>query len=154
MDIADKAQFLKTKVIQAFRTLNAEDHGKWGAMNAQQMVEHMAGAFRNMYGLDSTKVISNPDHLPKMRQFLMSEKPFREDTKNPGMPDAPPEVRFSGMDDAISDLSRAMDDMFAWFEAEQGRTLVNPIFGKLDYAANVQLLHKHVLHHMRQFGVD
>ena len=29
----------------------------------------------------------------------------------------------------------------------------NPIFGDLDFAANVQLLHKHALHHLRQFGL-
>ena len=29
---------------------------------------------------------------------------------------------------------------------------LNPIFGELDFNGNVQLLYKHALHHLRQFG--
>jgi hypothetical protein len=153
MNTDSKAQFLKTEMIPAFRTLRPEARGQWGSMDAQQMVEHMAGAFRNMYGLDQQKVISPPEHLPKMHAFLMSEKTFRPDTKNAGIPDEPMPPRFESMEESIQDLQAAMDAMFAWFAEGDSRTVINPIFGELDYKANVQLLHKHVLHHMRQFGL-
>jgi hypothetical protein len=32
-------------------------------------------------------------------------------------------------------------------------TTRNPFFGDLNFAENVHLLHKHALHHLRQFGV-
>jgi len=43
---------------------------------------------------------------------------------------------------------------FEAFENDHNLVTRNPLFGDLNFEQNVQLLHKHALHHLRQFGVQ
>jgi hypothetical protein len=46
-----------------------------------------------------------------------------------------------------------MDYFFTVFNKNNLRVTRNPFYGDLNYEQNVQLLHKHALHHLKQFGV-
>ena len=46
-----------------------------------------------------------------------------------------------------------LDYFFEVFRANEHLTTINPIFGELNYELNLQLLYKHAVHHLRQFGV-
>jgi hypothetical protein len=54
---------------------------------------------------------------------------------------------------SVSDLQMALLEFFRLHEQDATRLTPNPFFGNLDYAEQVQLLHKHALHHLRQFGI-
>ena len=43
---------------------------------------------------------------------------------------------------------------FEVFEKDPGLKTINPVFGELDFDSNIQLLYKHALHHLKQFGID
>jgi hypothetical protein len=43
---------------------------------------------------------------------------------------------------------------FEVFEKDTALVTRNPFFGDLNFEQNVQLLYKHSLHHLRQFGVE
>jgi hypothetical protein len=123
-------------------------------MGPQQMIEHMAEYIRVAYGNPEPPAILTPEeHLPRMRAFLESDKPFRENTPNALMPETPPPVKHSSITAAINDLGLALSELDAVFASEPGKVVRNPFFGLLDQQQTIQLLHKHALHHLRQFGI-
>jgi hypothetical protein len=88
-----------------------------------------------------------------MQAYLMSEKPFRENTPNALMPETPIPVKHASVKKAIDELQSELDYFFEVFKNEPGKKVTNPFFGELDYEMSVRLLHKHATHHLRQFGV-
>lgn len=151
--LAEKAHFLRNGYIALLQTLEPTAKGAWGKMNAQQMVEHMADYFRMASGKDPQQVALPPEQVERSRQFLHTEKPFRENTPNSLMADTPPPVRHELMQQSIDELWQELQYFFKVFEDEPDKLVVNPFFGELDYAMSVQLLHKHATHHLRQFGL-
>ena len=93
------------------------------------------------------------DRVPKMKEFIMSEKEFRPDTKNALMGDEPEPVKRASVAEAIDDLESELKDLVKHFENSPQSTITNPFFGDLNYEESIQLLHKHAIHHLKQFGV-
>lgn len=151
----EKENFLRTKLIRYFQQLDPATPPRWGKMNVQQMVEHFAGdAVRNASGrLVIDQLVTPVENLPRMREFMMSDKPFKENTKNPLMSEEPALLRFRTIQGAIGALHEELIYFFETFEKNPGLITRNPFFGDLNFDENVQLLHKHALHHLRQFGV-
>jgi hypothetical protein len=147
-----KIDFLKNKYIATLRSIAPDTPPAWGKMNFQQMVEHMSDSFRIANGKDPQDCITPEEHLPKMQAFIMSDKPFRENTVNPQLPETPPPVRFDRVEDAIGELQQEIDDFFEVFDQDKHKIITNPIFGDLNYEHWVHLLYKHAIHHLRQFS--
>lgn len=123
-------------------------------MTLQQMIEHFADYTRIASGQAvHTDVLTPPEQLDKARLFLESEKPFRENTPNPLMPETPVPVRNPSKGAALKELREEIETFFAVFEKNGLQVTRNPFFGDLNYEQNVQLLHKHAAHHLKQFGV-
>ncbi len=89
-----------------------------------------------------------------MREFMMSNKPFKENTKNPLLGEEPLPLRYKTVQGAIGALQQELIYFFEVFEKDHNLITRNPFFGDLNFEQNVQLLHKHALHHLRQFGVE
>lgn len=152
---AEKASFLQSRFIHLLQQIPTDTKPAWGKMTLQQMIEHFSDYVR----IASAKaphpdIITPSEQLDKMRHFLESEKPFRENTPNPLMPEVPPPVRNPSKEEALKELKTEIDHFFAVFDENNLQTTRNPFFGDLNYEQNVQLLHKHALHHLRQFGVQ
>ena len=152
----EKENFLRTKLVAYLQQLDPETAPRWGKMNVQQMIEHLGGeAVRNASGrLPFEKIITPPDQLERLREFMMSEKPFKENTMNPLMGEEPKPTHFKTVQAAIGALQQELIWFFEAFEKNPQLITRNPFFGDLNFDQNVQLLHKHALHHLRQFGVE
>ncbi len=148
-----KRAFLKSEFIPLLEKLKGDEHGQWGKMNAQQMVEHLSGFFKVSTQQIHFPLTTPAEHLPKYREFLMSDKAFRENTKAPVLPEEPLPLQFATMQDAMEDLMKSVDDFFNFFSGNNSRTTLHPAFGELNFDEWVQLHHKHVNHHLRQFGL-
>lgn len=122
-------------------------------MNAQQMVEHMSYAFRLGSGRHSEKPAYSTEITQKSYQFMMTEKPFRENTPNQLLPDEPIALINSSMKEAIAELQSEIDFFFKVYEGKPEMRVINPFFGNLNFEEQVQLLHKHATHHAKQFGL-
>jgi hypothetical protein len=148
-----KPIFLKQEFIPLIQQIPPDRKPAWGLMNLQQMVEHMQAAV----DLASGKIKYEGDFVSpdpaRMRAFLMSDKPFRENTGNPFLPQEPQPTRNHTLQASIGELQASLLHFFDTFESEPGRKVFSPIFGELDYEGQTRLLHKHALHHLRQFGV-
>jgi hypothetical protein len=98
--------------------------------------------------------VTPPDKLPRLREFMFSEKPFKENTKSPVLAEEPVPLKKHTKEAAIGKLQEELIYFFEAFEKEPGLKTNNPVFGELDFDANIQLLYKHALHHLRQFGIN
>lgn len=152
----EKENFLRTRLVTCLQRLDPATPPRWGKMNVQQMIEHFAGdAVRNASGmLKYDTIITSPEHLQRLREFLMSEKPFKENTKNPLMAEEPAPVQYKTVQAAIGALQQELIIFFEAYEKQPDLVVRNPFFGDLNFEQNVQLLYKHALHHLRQFGVE
>lgn len=150
----EKLNFLKTQFIPLLCQLKDGQKGNWGKMDAQQMIEH----FRQTVKASNGKIqmpLHNPDPelLQKRRDFIMSEIPFKENTKSPVLAEEPAPHKFASLEEAINKLEEELNDMFEVYEKDNATPLNHPVFGELDYAQQVQLTHKHAMHHLKQFGL-
>lgn len=150
----DKKRFLEKDFISTIRTIDLSTTPRWGKMNAQQMVEHVAAFFMISTGKLHFPLATPVDLLPKYRQFLMSEKEFRENTKAPVLPEEPLPLRYSTMSEAMDDLEKQINYFFKYFSDDPEKKTLHPAFGELNFEEWIQLHHKHVRHHLKQFGVD
>ncbi len=148
-----KEVFLKKDFVPLLEKLKADEKGKWGIMNAQQMVEHFADAVKNANGKLVLPLLNEGERLQKYREFLMSEEPFKENTKNPLIPEGGIPLRRPDMLSAINKLQKELDYFFEIFENHPELKTGNAFFGELNYEMNIQLLHKHAMHHLKQFGL-
>lgn len=152
----EKENFLRTKLVSYLQQIDPATAPRWGKMNLQQMIEHYSrDAVRNASGkLVFEKIVTAPEHLPRMREFMMSDKPFKENTRNPLMNVEPPTLYFKTVQAAIGALQQELIHFFEEFEKKPQLITRNPFFGDLNFEENVQLLYKHAIHHLRQFGVE
>ena len=149
----DKVNFLKNDFIFLLKHLAPDAKGLWGAMNGQQMVEHFVDVVKNASGKLKLPMVNKGERLQQAREFLFTEKPFAQNIKNPFISETPPAPRKATIQGAIEKLQQELNYFFNVFENNPSLTTHSPFFGELDFAGNVHLLHKHALHHLRQFGL-
>jgi hypothetical protein len=149
----EKARFILTDFPELVRGLSKDEKGRWGVMNGIQMIEHMSDSIRIASGKDPKKLLFNDEQVKKAREFMLSEKPFKENTKNIELPDVPPPPRNSDINGAVKELKTEISDFFSSFRDTEQKTVMNPFFGPLTYDEWVHLLHKHAVHHLKQFGL-
>jgi hypothetical protein len=149
----EKRQFLKNKFITLLKAIPSDTKPAWGKMTLQQMTEHFADSVRIASGKQDHKEIITPnENLQRMQDFIMSDKPFRENTQNALMPETPAPVKNKSIKEAFAELQKEIDYFFEVFESNPHLTTRNPFFGDLNFDMNVNLLYKHALHHLKQFG--
>lgn len=152
MDV-QKLNFVTKESVLLFKNLSADSMGKWGKMNAQQTVEHLAAFFNVSAGKIKFDLVTPVEHLPKYKEFLLSDKEFRENTKAPTSvigEEALP-LLYANMEAALEKLTESIAAFENYFKDEPLKTSLHPVFGELNFEEWVLLHYKHVTHHLRQF---
>lgn len=149
----DKLNFITKEYIPLLKNLQPGSIGKWGKMNGQQMVEHVAAFFYVSSEKIKFDLVTPPEHLPKFKEFLLSDKEFRENTKAPlnVIGEEPLLLRYATMSEAMENLKRSIAVFEAYFKDDPAKKTVHPVFGELNFEEWVLLHYKHVTHHLRQF---
>ena len=148
-----KRKFVEKEFVELLKKLKPDTKGKWGVMSAQQMVEHMSDAFRNASGKLKLPLITPADKLASFQNFALSDKPFKENTKNVLMSETPPAVKNADIQSAIAELDAEIKYFITQYEGNPDFSFTNPFFGELNFAGQISLLHKHAVHHATQFGL-
>lgn len=154
MDV-QKLNFVTKESVLLFKNLSADSMGKWGKMNAQQTVEHLAAFFNVSAGKIKFDLVTPVEHLPKYKEFLLSDKEFRENTKAPTSvigEEALP-LLYANMEAALEKLTESIAAFENYFKDEPLKTTLHPVFGELNFEEWVLLHHKHITHHAKQFGL-
>lgn len=147
----EKLQFLKINFIELLKKLRGSEVPEWGKMNAQQMVEHFGDAIEDAFGKNNHTLITPPDKLEATRVFMLSEKDFKPNTKNSLMSETPAATKLPDLAAAIARVENNIKEFEIFFSENPEKKVMNPFFGELNFAENIHLLHKHALHHLRQF---
>ena len=150
---SQKVDFIKYDFIQLIKNLPADAMGKWGKMTAQQMVEHVSGFFKVSTNQLHFPMVTPVEHLPKYKEFLLSEKEFRENTKAPVLPEEPTPVTYPTMKEAVADLEKQIQIFADKYSSGEIVISQHPVFGDLNFEEWVLLHYKHLLHHAKQFGL-
>ena len=150
----EKENFIRTKLVSLLQKLKNDEPARWGKMNVQQMIEHFTDVMMSASGKIKLPVVTPADRLPRLREFMFSEKPFKENTKSPVLKEEPAPLKKNTKEAAIGKLQEELIYFFEAFENAPGLKTINPVFGELDFDGNIQLLYKHPLHHLRQFGIN
>lgn len=151
----EKFNFVTKDCLPLFKSIKADAIGNWGVMNGQQMVEHVAAFFYVSTEKIKFPLVTPAEHLPKYKEFLLSDKEFRENTKAPANvigEEALP-LRFATMEEALENLNKAIVSFENYFTNDTNKKTLHPVFGELNYEEWVLLHYKHVRHHLRQFGM-
>ena len=150
-----KLKFITEESILLFKKLTTDSLGKWGKMNAQQMLEHVAAFFYVSTEKIKFDLVTPVEHLPKYKEFLLSDKEFRENTKAPVtvIGEEPMPLRYATMDEAQENLEESIEYFESFFKDDAEKRTMHPVFGELNFEDWVLLHYKHVTHHLRQFGL-
>lgn len=146
--------FLQNKLIPLAKTIPMDKQAAWGKMSPQQMIEHLCDSMDIADGHLVLPLVTPAEHLPAYHEFLQSDKPMRENTKNPMLPETPLPTRYASLEEAIEKLDKKKNLFFKAYENDPAMKPMHPIFGELDFAGHARLLYKHSQHHLRQFGVE
>jgi hypothetical protein len=150
----NKEIFLKEQLVPAIASIAPDFSPLWGKMNVQQMTEHLSReGFQFASGKSAHSLVTPEEQIPQMHAFLRSDKEFRENTPNKLMASEPVVLKHSSMDKALKELQEEIDYFFKSYENQPERKIMNPFFGELDFELQIQLLHKHARHHLKQFGI-
>lgn len=131
--------------------LNPATPPRWGSMNAQQMVEHLALTLSMSNGRSKLACHTPAEKLPKAIAFLKSEQPMPRNVQPQGLTGLQP-LKYSSINEAISAVREELELFYRHFEQE-GVTEVHPVFGELDHELWKKFHHKHFVHHLTQFGL-
>jgi hypothetical protein len=123
---------------------------RWGKMNAEQMLAHLAEAMKLGTGELTTKPKKIFIRFTPIKQLVIYLLPFPK-----GAPTAPELVRRESdagtLERSRAELARTMENIAG--RAQQKEWPVHPAFGKLSARAWGVLGYRHIDHHLRQFGV-
>jgi hypothetical protein len=139
----------RARLAERVRALTADAAPRWGRMNAAQMLAHCADALRNATGELPIALAPMPLARTRLVQWLMIDVvPFPK-----GAPTAR-ELR-SRAPASIAEERDALLQLIDRFAPEAGPVAwaPHPLFGTLTPAQWGRLAHKHLDHHLRQFGV-
>jgi Protein of unknown function (DUF1569) len=151
----EKYAFIQTGFVTMVQQLTPDAMGKWGKMNAWQMVEHVTDFFNISNGRLRLPIVTPAGHLPKLKAFLLSDKEFRENTKAPLeiLGEDPLPLRSAAMEAAIAALQKSIDVFVDYYKDDAALPTSHPVFGTLNFEEWVLLHYKHLVHHARQFGL-
>ncbi|MES2775468.1 MAG: DUF1569 domain-containing protein [Bacteroidota bacterium] len=149
-----KLDFLQNKLISLAEKIDPDQKPAWGKMSAQHMLEHVAKFFEVSTNKRHFDLVTPVEYLPKYKEFLWSDKEFRENTKAAMLPEEPEPLMYENYNDALQFLKQEVSQFFSFFKDQPALTTQHPAFGDLNFEEWVQLHHKHVIHHLRQFGVQ
>ena len=152
---AVKLDFIRHGLMKRLNKLPSTAVAKWGKMNSQQMVEHLSLIFSASSNKIKATLAIPEEYLPKAKEFLWSDKEFRENTKAPSalVPEEPVPLNHATMPLALLELQGELDYFFKYFEENPGIKTMHPAFGELNFEEWIQGHYKHVVHHLRQFGL-
>ena len=147
-------QFLKEQYIPLLEKINPNQVPLWGKMSYQHMLEHMMLAFKVSSQHEPVACIHEPERVAKMQAFLLTDIPFKENTKSPLLGATLEPLIYTSIEVALQQLKEAMSTYFNQYAIQEDVLVFHPIFGTLDKQLNDALLYKHAVHHLKQFGVE
>ena len=139
----------RAALLARLERLTPEAKAQWGTMTAPRMLCHLADSVRVGLGEIPAKCKNGPLANPVARWLLAYVIPFPK-----ARAQTAPEMLTTQPSNWQSDLASVRDALRAAAErGSDGRWAPHPAFGDVSGKLYGVFIHKHVDHHLRQFGV-
>jgi hypothetical protein len=148
-----RREFLGITQFEALAALTTAAAPAWGAMTAQQMVEHLLWAVEM-----STGTIEAPCVVPEMlrqraRGFLAGDMHTPHHFGHPLLSGGLPALRFDSVASAVGALRAETDRFLVQWRDDSDAAFTHPVFGTLAMDDWSRSHFKHSFHHLLQFGL-
>lgn len=132
--------------------LTKEEIPQWGKMSPQHMVEHLA--FTIELSLQGSYLVTPEEQLPKLKAFLLSEKPFPKHFKSPIIEGEDlPSLKEKDLASAKILFFSSIEGFYRFYRDNQDNISIHPIFGPLNGIEWEYFHKKHIKHHFQQFNL-
>lgn len=140
---------VRSRFEQRIRKLRPDAQRRWGRMNVQQMVCHLADQLRMTLGEIPARRVPSPLRYFPIKQLAIDVLPWPK-----GRIKGPPEAFLTSPGEWHRDVSTLIE-LLERFSQENTRQdwPPHPMFGALSGPLWSRLTCRHFDHHLRQFGV-
>ncbi len=147
------AQFLSVDFPHLLRQLSADAKPVWGLMTPQHMVEHLIVTYKMSIGRIKIPVISAVEDQPRLKAYLMKDRPMRRSVPSPTGDNKLQPLRSASLQEAV-DKAIKETDSFLRFAEEQPDFMADHPYGGSMRADEWLFFHrKHIKHHFIQFNL-
>ncbi len=152
--IAELEQFLFNDIDAILANLNANIKAHWGAMDAQQMIEHLKLSVVVSAGELEATLLTPVEKVEQVKTVVLrSGRPMQKGIKNPAIAADPTPHEYANLSVAVSELHQALQRFKQLFVQQPNAQIMHNIFGPLDYHHWLWFHYKHFTHHFTQFGL-
>jgi oxepin-CoA hydrolase/3-oxo-5,6-dehydrosuberyl-CoA semialdehyde dehydrogenase len=148
-----RSTFFRRLLGEALAALQEGSQPKWGAMTAQQMVEHLAWVFEVSTGQAHVECAVPEARRERWKAFLYDDAPMPREFRNPALVGGLPSLRHPGLAEAKAALSVEVDRFLDQCRATPSATHIHPVFGPIATEEWARSHFKHAYHHLLQFGL-
>ncbi|MCT8338702.1 phenylacetic acid degradation bifunctional protein PaaZ [Flavobacteriaceae bacterium TK19130] len=143
------------KIDSYLERLSEDTKPKWGAMTAQQMVEHLEYTYRIASGEIQDFDIATPEKvIDKVHATLYNYEKMPRDYNFPLYEEGKmPNLKHESLEDAKKKLKEAREEYLEFFKNNPDAKNKNAVFGNMNKYEWYLLERKHLNHHFEQFGL-
>ena len=141
-----------TSIEPIFKKLHKDSMPLWGSMCAQRMLEHLVDNLEMAMAKKNYSLSIPEDRIPRMQDFLWSEKPMAKNIKVAFAPEKYT-LRNGSFDEAKEELYATWKAYENHFKEHPKATSIHPFYGALNKNLWDRLIAKHFTHHFDQFGL-
>jgi hypothetical protein len=152
-DAAMREAFLREGLPLALAALTPATQPLWGAMGAQQMVEHLAWTFEISTGRVRVDCRFPPEKQQRYKAFLYVNSPTPRGVPNPELVTGLPALRHAGLDEARAAMQQEVERFLEQQAGTPELAYTHPLFGAIAAEEWSRTHYKHVQHHLLQFGL-
>lgn len=134
------------------KRLESDTQPQWGSMTAYEMLDHLRKGVDICVLQLPSEIITPQEMLPKYKDFLMSDKPFRPGSAKPAVFDEVAALE-GDLEMLKVNLMKSLVNMMVHFEKYPDHRAVHAYFGELNTQEWLQMHYKHIQHHFTQFGL-
>ena len=150
----NKEDFFKNDYLSLLEKIPESQTRAWGVLSLQGMIEHMTDSIGIGWKRVQFPIQYSEEITAKSKAFMLSDKPFKPGTKNSLMSETEEPLRCKNINEAKEELKNEIKEFLNFWKKNPDSQVTNPFFGELNYQEWLHLLHKHAVHHLKQFGIE
>jgi hypothetical protein len=148
-----RARFFRRHLAEALGALEEAAPPRWGAMTAQQMVEHLGWGFEISTGRATVECTVPEARRARLKPFLFDNTPMVHDFRNPALAAGLPALRHGRLPEARAALAVEVDRFLDHERSAPDAVHTHPVFGPITVEEWARAHFKHGYHHLWQFDL-
>lgn len=134
--------------------LTENTEAKWGLMNPQNMVEHLAKTLQYSNGKKQIAQRTTEEEARRAKEALIyTDMEMPKGIKSSLAGEFPDPFEHATLEEAKKTLDDELDHFETYFTSNPDATFIHATLGRLNHKEWIVLHSKHFTHHFKQFGL-